>query len=57
MNLGRDSAGSDVDQGGDFLSVAPTAAGVISQRVLWAAGYWVPQDEVVQFRRDDLVMG
>lgn len=27
MNLGRDSAGSDADQGGDFDSVAPTAAG------------------------------
>jgi hypothetical protein len=36
--------------------VAPTAAGVISQRLLWAAGYWVPQDEVVHFRPEDLVL-
>lgn len=36
--------------------VAPTAAGVVSQRLLWAAGYWVPQDEVVHFRAEDLVL-
>ena len=36
--------------------VAPTAAGVISQRLLWAAGYWVPEDEVVHFRPEDLVL-
>jgi hypothetical protein len=36
--------------------VAPTAAGVISQRLLWAAGYSVPQDEVVHFRLEELVL-
>lgn len=37
--------------------VAPTAAGVVSQRLLWAAGYWVPEDEIVHFRPEDLVLG
>ena len=36
--------------------VAPTAAGVISQRLLWAAGYFVPQDEIVRFRPEELVL-
>ncbi|RKZ13097.1 hypothetical protein DRQ53_07775 [bacterium] len=36
--------------------VAPTAAGVVSQRLLWAAGYWVPQDEVVHFRPEELAL-
>jgi hypothetical protein len=36
--------------------VAPTAAGVVSQRLLWAAGYWVPEDEVVHFRPGELVL-
>ena len=36
--------------------VAPTAAAVVSQRLFWAAGYWVPQDEVVHFRPEDLVL-
>jgi hypothetical protein len=37
--------------------VAPTAAGVVAQRLLWAAGYWVPEDEIVHFRPEDLVIG
>lgn len=39
-----------------YAPVAPTAAGVISQRLLWAIGYWVPQDEVVHFDPEDLVL-
>jgi hypothetical protein len=34
-----------------------TAAGVIAGRLLYAAGYNVPQDFVVTFRREDLVLG
>jgi hypothetical protein len=34
-----------------------TAAGVIAGRILHAAGYFVPQDDVVTFRREDLVLG
>ena len=34
-----------------------SAAGVISGRILHAAGYNVPDDAVVTFRRDDLVLG
>jgi hypothetical protein len=34
-----------------------TAAGVITNRVLHAAGYNVPDDAVVTFQRDDLVLG
>lgn len=34
-----------------------TAAGVISQRIFHAAGYNVPDDNVVYFRREDLVLG
>ena len=37
--------------------VMPTAAGVISQRLLHAIGYWVPEDDIVHFRREDLVLG
>ena len=37
-------------------SVMPTAAGVISQRLLHAIGYWVPEDDIVHFRREDLVV-
>jgi hypothetical protein len=37
-------------------TVPPTAAGVIAQRLLWAAGYFVPEDEVVYFRATDLVL-
>lgn len=37
--------------------IAPTAAGVVSQRLLWAAGYWVPEDEIVEFRPSDLALG
>ena len=33
-----------------------TGADVIIQRLLWAAGYNVPEDYVVEFRRGDLVM-
>lgn len=33
-----------------------TGAGVISQRILHAAGYFVPDDNVVYFQRDDLVL-
>jgi hypothetical protein len=34
-----------------------TAAGVISNRILYAAGYGVPEDVAVTFRREDLVLG
>ena len=34
-----------------------TGAGVISNRILHAAGYNVPADIIVNFRRDDLVLG
>jgi len=34
-----------------------TAAGVISQRIFHAAGYHVPDDNIVHFRREDLVLG
>lgn len=34
-----------------------TAAGVITGRILWAAGYNVPADAVVTLRRDRLVLG
>jgi len=34
-----------------------TAAGVISGRILHAAGYNVPDDAVVVFRREDLILG
>lgn len=34
-----------------------TGAGAISVRILHAAGYYVPEDVVVTFRRDDLVLG
>jgi len=34
-----------------------SAAGVISDRILYAAGYNVPDDAVVYFRRDELVLG
>lgn len=37
--------------------VMPTAAGVISQRLFHAIGYWVPEDDIVHFRRSDLVLG
>lgn len=37
--------------------VMPTAAGVISQRLFHAIGYWVPEDDIVHFRREDLVLG
>ncbi|MCG8424588.1 MAG: hypothetical protein MJE77_42385 [Proteobacteria bacterium] len=33
-----------------------TAADVIVQRILWAAGYNVPEDSIVYFRREDLVL-
>jgi hypothetical protein len=33
-----------------------TAADVILQRLLWATGYHVPEDDVVFFTRDDLVL-
>lgn len=33
-----------------------TAADVIGQRLLWACGYNVPEDTIVQFVRDDLVV-
>jgi len=36
--------------------VLPTAAGVISARLLHAIGYWVPEDDIAWFRRDDLVV-
>jgi hypothetical protein len=34
-----------------------TGPGAISARILWAAGYNVPEDVVVTFRREDLVLG
>jgi hypothetical protein len=34
-----------------------TGPGAISGRILWAAGYNVPEDAVVTFRREDLVLG
>jgi hypothetical protein len=34
-----------------------SAAGVITGRILHAAGYNVPEDAVVRFRREDLVLG
>jgi hypothetical protein len=34
-----------------------TRAGVVSNRILFAAGYNVPQDDAVSFRREDLVAG
>jgi len=34
-----------------------TGAGAISGRILWTAGYNVPEDAVVTFRREDLVLG
>ncbi len=34
-----------------------TAAGVISNRILHAAGYGVPEDVAIRFRREDLVLG
>lgn len=34
-----------------------TAAGVISNRILYAAGYEVPEDVAITFRREDLVLG
>lgn len=33
-----------------------TATDVIVQRLLWASGYNVPEDDIVEFTRDDLVM-
>ncbi len=33
-----------------------TAADVIGQRILWACGYNVPEDNIVQFSRSDLVL-
>lgn len=33
-----------------------TGADIIVQRILWAVGYNVPEDYVVQFHRDDLVL-
>jgi len=33
-----------------------TGAGAISARILWAAGYNVPDDVVITFRREDLVL-
>jgi hypothetical protein len=36
---------------------ATTAAGVISGRILHAAGYNVPEDAAVTFRREDIVVG
>ncbi len=39
------------------LPVISTAAGVISQRLMHAAGYFVPEDEIVHFRRPELVIG
>ncbi|MBA3453115.1 MAG: hypothetical protein H0T42_08480 [Deltaproteobacteria bacterium] len=33
-----------------------TAADVIGQRILWACGYNVPEDNIVQFTRGDLVL-
>jgi len=34
-----------------------TAAGVVTNRILWAAGYNVPDDNVTYFRREQLVLG
>jgi len=34
--------------------VMPTAAAVISQRLFHAIGYWVPEDDIVFFRRKNL---
>jgi len=39
-----------------FLGMT-TAAGVISNRILHAAGYFVPEDGTVVFRRSDLAVG
>jgi len=39
-----------------FLNMT-TAAGVISNRILHAAGYNVPEDHSVTFRREDIVVG
>ena len=36
--------------------VMPTAAGVISQRLFHAIGYWVPEDDITWFRRENLVV-
>jgi hypothetical protein len=33
-----------------------TAAAIITQRLLWAAGYNVPEDHLVRVRREDLVL-
>jgi hypothetical protein len=41
-------------QGSPGLTTGP---GAISNRILWAAGYNVPEDVVVTFRRDDVVLG
>lgn len=35
---------------------ASTAAGVITNRILWAAGYNVPDDNIITFSRDRLVL-
>ena len=37
--------------------VMPTAAGAISQRLFHAIGYFVPEDDITWFRREDLVIG
>ncbi|HEU5057272.1 MAG TPA: hypothetical protein VFU21_12135, partial [Kofleriaceae bacterium] len=34
-----------------------TGAGVVAQRLLWAAGYQVPEDYLVYLRREDLIVG
>lgn len=37
--------------------IMETAAEIIVQRLLWAIGYHVPQDEIAQVRRDQFVIG
>jgi hypothetical protein len=37
--------------------VVTTAAGAIAARLLWACGYHTPDDRVIAFARDDLVIG
>lgn len=39
-----------------FLGMT-TAAGIITNRLLWGAGYHVPEDGAVIFRREDLALG